>query len=84
MMSGGARAHHRALESRKRTSKSVGEYADGTQAVSAIQQQHPDLVFLDVQMPACDGFGVIQQLGPRAGAGRRVRHGVRRVRVEGL
>jgi hypothetical protein len=24
----------------------VGEYADGTQAVSAIQQQHPDLVFL--------------------------------------
>jgi two-component system LytT family response regulator len=34
------------------------------EAVSAIQQQHPDLVFLDVQMPACDGFGVIQQLGP--------------------
>jgi two-component system LytT family response regulator len=42
----------------------VGEYSDGTQAVSAIQQQHPDLVFLDVQMPACDGFGVIEQLGP--------------------
>jgi two-component system LytT family response regulator len=42
----------------------VGEYADGTQAVSAIQQHHPDLLFLDVQMPACDGFGVIQQLGP--------------------
>ena len=40
----------------------VGEL-DGTQAVSAIQRQHPDLVFLDVQMPACDGFGVIQQLG---------------------
>ena len=42
----------------------VGEYSDGTQAISAIQQQHPDLVFLDVQMPACDGFGVIEQLGP--------------------
>ena len=42
----------------------VGEYSDGSQAVSAIQQQNPDLVFLDVQMPACDGFGVIQQLGP--------------------
>ncbi|MDP2054120.1 MAG: LytTR family DNA-binding domain-containing protein [Acidobacteriota bacterium] len=40
----------------------VGEYADGTSAVSAIQSQHPDLVFLDVQMPSCDGFGVIQQL----------------------
>ena len=42
----------------------VGEYSDGSQAVSAIQQQHPDLVFLDVQMPACDGFGVLQQLSP--------------------
>lgn len=41
----------------------VGECADGQQAVNAIQQQHPDLVFLDVQMPACDGFGVIQQVG---------------------
>jgi two-component system LytT family response regulator len=42
----------------------VGECADGQQAVTAIQQQHPDLVFLDVQMPAPDGFGVIQQVGP--------------------
>jgi len=41
----------------------VGECADGQQAVNAIQAQHPDLVFLDVQMPACDGFGVIQQVG---------------------
>jgi two-component system, LytTR family, response regulator len=41
----------------------VGECADGHQAVSAIQAQHPDLVFLDVQMPACDGFGVIEQVG---------------------
>jgi two-component system LytT family response regulator len=42
----------------------VGECADGAQAVSAIQQQSPDLVFLDVQMPACDGFNIIQQVGP--------------------
>jgi two-component system, LytTR family, response regulator len=41
----------------------IGECADGEQAVSAIQQQSPDLVFLDVQMPACDGFSVIQQVG---------------------
>jgi len=41
----------------------VGECADGQQAVNAIQQQSPDLVFLDVQMPACDGFNVIQQVG---------------------
>lgn len=41
----------------------IGECSDGTQAVSAIQQQSPDLVFLDVQMPGCDGFGVIQNIG---------------------
>ena len=52
------------LLSQEKDIEVVGEYADGTQAVSAIQQQHPDLVFLDVQMPACDGFGVIEQLGP--------------------
>jgi two-component system LytT family response regulator len=42
----------------------IGQCADGVQAVSAIQQQSPDLVFLDVQMPGCDGFGVIQNIGP--------------------
>ncbi len=41
----------------------VGECSDGVQAVSAIQQQSPDLVFLDVQMPGTDGFGVIQNIG---------------------
>ena len=42
----------------------VGQCADGVQAVSAIQQLSPELVFLDVQMPAVDGFGVIKQVGP--------------------
>ncbi|HXE80477.1 MAG TPA: LytTR family DNA-binding domain-containing protein [Vicinamibacterales bacterium] len=42
----------------------VGECSDGMQAVQAIQQLSPDLVFLDVQMPAVDGFGVIRQIGP--------------------
>ncbi len=41
----------------------IGECADGSQAISAIQQQQPDLVFLDVQMPACDGFRVIEHVG---------------------
>ncbi|MGQ0736191.1 MAG: LytR/AlgR family response regulator transcription factor [Acidobacteriota bacterium] len=41
----------------------VGECADGQQAVGAIRTSHPDLVFLDVQMPACDGFGVIERIG---------------------
>ncbi len=42
----------------------IGQCADGQQAINAIQEQSPDLVFLDVQMPACDGFNVIQQVGP--------------------
>jgi two-component system LytT family response regulator len=41
----------------------VGECADGLQAVNAIQRLSPDLVFLDVQMPAVDGFGVIKEVG---------------------
>jgi len=41
----------------------IGECSDGGQAVSAINQQSPDLVFLDVQMPGTDGFGVIQNIG---------------------
>jgi CheY-like chemotaxis protein len=44
----------------------IGECGDGVQAVSVIQQRSPDLVFLDVQMPGCDGFGVIQHIGPRS------------------
>lgn len=42
----------------------IGECSDGQQAVNAIAAQQPDLVFLDVQMPACDGFRVIEQVGP--------------------
>ncbi len=41
----------------------VGQCSDGRQAISAIQQLSPELVFLDVQMPAIDGFGVIRQVG---------------------
>jgi two-component system, LytTR family, response regulator len=41
----------------------IGECSDGQQAVTAIAQHQPDLVFLDVQMPACDGFGVIERVG---------------------
>ena len=37
---------------------------DGEEAVHAIDQLSPDLVFLDVQMPALNGFEVIQAVGP--------------------
>jgi len=51
------------LLSQEKDIELVGECADGQQAISAIQNHHPDLVFLDVQMPVCDGFGVIEQVG---------------------
>jgi two-component system, LytTR family, response regulator len=40
----------------------VGECANGLEAVAAIQEKTPDLVFLDVQMPELDGFGVLSAL----------------------
>jgi len=35
---------------------------NGLEAVSLIREHSPDLVFLDVQMPGLDGFGVIKRL----------------------
>ena len=40
----------------------VDECSDGKQAVAAIQRTNPDLVFLDVQMPEMDGFGVLEAI----------------------
>ncbi len=41
----------------------VGECEDGAAAVEAIPELAPDLVFLDIQMPGLDGFGVIEAVG---------------------
>lgn len=41
----------------------VVEAADGETAVQMIQDQHPDVLFLDVQMPELDGLGVIDVIG---------------------
>ncbi|HEX8287881.1 MAG TPA: LytTR family DNA-binding domain-containing protein [Pyrinomonadaceae bacterium] len=40
----------------------VGESANGDQAVSMIKSEKPDLVFLDIQMPEKNGFGVLKSL----------------------
>jgi two-component system LytT family response regulator len=42
---------------------SVREAVGGAEAVRAIEERRPDLVFLDVQMPRVDGFGVIEAVG---------------------
>jgi two-component system, LytTR family, response regulator len=40
----------------------VGEAESGDAAIAAVKKHRPDLVFLDVQMPGMDGFGVIKSL----------------------
>jgi two-component system, LytTR family, response regulator LytT len=40
----------------------VAQGKNGLEAVSLIKEHNPDLVFLDVQMPGLDGFGVIKKL----------------------
>jgi two-component system, LytTR family, response regulator len=41
----------------------VGECGSGEQALGEIRVANPDLLFLDVQMPECDGFDVLELLG---------------------
>ncbi len=40
----------------------VAQGKNGVEAVNLIREYNPDLVFLDVQMPGLDGFGVIKKL----------------------
>ncbi len=42
---------------------SVEECGSGAAAIARIRAARPDLVFLDVQMPECDGFDVLELLG---------------------
>ena len=41
----------------------IGECCNGRSAIEKIDEWKPDLVFLDVQMPEVDGFGVIREIG---------------------
>jgi two-component system LytT family response regulator len=38
----------------------VAECSDGFEGVKAIQQHHPDLIFLDIQMPKINGFEMLE------------------------
>jgi two-component system, LytTR family, response regulator LytT len=53
----------------------VAQGTNGIEAVDLIEEHHPDLVFLDVQMPGLDGFAVIQRLKDRSEAKARLRTG---------
>lgn len=43
----------------------IGQGKNGVDAVNLIKEHSPDLVFLDVQMPGLDGFGVLKKLVER-------------------
>jgi two-component system LytT family response regulator len=45
---------------------SIEECGSGADAVEAIRRRKPDLLFLDVQMPECGGFDVLELLGTDA------------------
>jgi two-component system LytT family response regulator len=59
-----ARRGVRLLLERDRGVDIVGEAAGGLEAVELIRREKPDLVFLDVQMPGCDGFEVLAKVAP--------------------
>lgn len=40
----------------------IGECGNGREAIAAINEEAPDLVFLDVQMPGLDGFDVLERI----------------------
>ena len=42
----------------------VAECANGFEAVKAVGEHRPDLLFLDIQMPKLDGFEVLELIDP--------------------
>src|SRR5580765_4922748 len=58
-----AREGLRVLLSRDPEVSAIRESRDGREAVAAIRESSPDLVFLDVQMPEMDGFEVVRKIG---------------------
>jgi two-component system, LytTR family, response regulator len=61
-----ARERVRSLLQAERDVEIVAECGNGFEAIRAIEEHDPDLVFLDVQMPQIDGFGVLEAVRHRA------------------
>lgn len=59
-----ARQRIRDLLAERSDIRVAAECSNGKKAIEAIRRHSADLVFLDVQMPDVDGFGVIETIGP--------------------
>jgi len=59
-----ARERLRKLLEKEAEIELIGECSNGLEAVQTITEERPDLVFLDVQMPELDGFGILSRLPP--------------------
>lgn len=59
-----ARSNIAALLARDAGIQLVGQCGSAEDAIAAIAADKPDLVFLDVEMPECDGFELLDRLGP--------------------
>lgn len=59
-----ARRGVRLLVERDPAFEVVGEAGGGAEAVQLVRREQPDLMFLDVHMPGCDGFEALAQLDP--------------------
>jgi len=59
-----ARERIRNLLAKRDDCKVVGEAANGEEAARAILEGNPEIVFLDIEMPAVNGFDLIRLIGP--------------------
>jgi two-component system LytT family response regulator len=57
-----ARARVRTLLRTNLSMEVIGECGNGIEALAAINTEHPEIVFLDVNMPCCDGMQVLAEL----------------------
>jgi len=59
-----ARRNLAALLARDPTIVAIGQCGSADEAVTALATLQPDLVFLDIEMPECDGFELLERIGP--------------------
>jgi two-component system LytT family response regulator len=57
-----ARERVRAMLKSEANVEVIGECGNGPDAIDAIRKERPDIVFLDMQMPGCDGLHVVSEL----------------------